>query len=241
MKKNRKTRVGVHGAGGRMGREIAAILAAHDDLEPFLGVDHAGHVAGFTHQGESLRDRRSSEVDLWIDFSLPDGFDSILAHCLKKGTPLVSGTTGLSSSQKKKLSTAGKKIPVLWSSNMSLGVAVLSEALRVFSRLDGFDFQIEEIHHRRKKDRPSGTALSLQEVLIDSVGRDIPEPLALRGGGVFGVHKVWAFSEEEVLMFEHQALNRAVFARGAVAAAAWLRKKGPGSYTVREMLFGASR
>lgn len=224
-----------------MGREIAALLRGHRDLEAFLGVDHSGEISGFSHQADSLRDPRSREVDLWIDFSLPAGFEAILSHCLKEGTALVSGTTGLEPAQKKKLAAAGRKIPLLWSSNMSLGVAVLSEALRVFSKLEGFDFQIEEIHHRRKKDRPSGTALSLQEVLVESVGAKVPEPLALRGGGVFGVHKVWAFSEEEVLMFEHQALNRAVFARGAVAAALWLRGKKAGSYTVREMLFGGSR
>ncbi|MBX2988074.1 MAG: 4-hydroxy-tetrahydrodipicolinate reductase [Bdellovibrionaceae bacterium] len=210
----KKLKVGLWGASGRMGQEVSRLLADARDL--------------------SLAEK---SVDIWIDFSSPEGFDEILKKAVKAGTPLVSGTTGLSAKQKDALKKAGRKIPVLWASNMSLGVAVLNEAIRLFSRLEGFDFQIEEIHHNRKKDRPSGTALTLQETLREAVGGKIPDVLSMRGGGVFGVHKVWAFSEEEVLMFEHQALNRAVFARGALAAARWLAGRPAGLYHIRDVAF----
>ena len=120
---------------------------------------------------------------------------------------------------------------------MSLGVAVLTEALEVFSKISQYDFQIEEFHHNRKKDRPSGTAKSLQEKLEHSVGRKLPEPVSIRGGGIFGVHKVHAMAEEEHLVFEHIALNRAVFARGAVEAAQWLCSKKKGFYSMRDVLY----
>lgn len=241
MKKKKPVRVGVFGAGGRMGQEIAKLLKESKSLEGFLGVDPSGEAEGFSRVAKSLKDSACADVQVWIDFSQVEAFDSILDHCVKTKTALVSGTTGLSAPQKKKLEKSAKKTAILWSSNMSLGVAVLSEAMRVFSRLEGFDFQIEEFHHRRKKDKPSGTALTLQEVLVDTVKIPVPEPLAIRGGGVFGVHKVWAFSEEETLMFEHQALNRAVFARGALAAAEWMSNKPAGLYKIRDLLFGNQR
>ena len=101
-----------------------------------------------------------------------------------------------------------------------------------------FDFQIEELHHNRKKDNPSGTAITLQNELAAVTKTQPPKPIGIRGGGIFGVHKVWAMSDEEVLCFEHQALNRTVFARGAVRAAQWLvKKKKSGLYSMKEVLF----
>ena len=119
---------------------------------------------------------------------------------------------------------------------MSLGVAVLNQALELCSQLEGFDFQIEEFHHKRKKDNPSGTAITLQENLEKATERKLPPPIGMRGGGLFGIHKVWAFSEEEALLFEHQALNRAVFARGALKAARWLSQQEPGLYGMKDVL-----
>ncbi|WP_374029484.1 4-hydroxy-tetrahydrodipicolinate reductase [Bdellovibrio bacteriovorus] len=130
---------------------------------------------------------------------------------------------------------------MLWSSNMSLGVAVLNEALKSLSAISHFDFQIEELHHNKKKDKPSGTAITLQENLEKAVGRELPEALAIRGGGIFGVHKIYAMSDEEVLTFEHTALNRTVFAKGAVQAAEWLVKQKPGLYQIRDVLFGKNK
>lgn len=235
----KKKKVGVLGAGGRMGAEIAKVLGAHPRLEAYLGVDRSGVPAGFKQTAKALAASPTKDVDVWIDFSSPESLSELLAIAEKSGTPVVSGTTGLLASHEKSLARAKTKIPVLWASNMSMGVAVLREALKSFASLRGFDFQIEEVHHNRKKDKPSGTALTLQKDLEQVVGAKLPEPLAIRGGGVFGVHKVWALSDEEVLIFEHQALNRAVFAKGAVHAADWLlRQKKPGLYSVRDALLG---
>jgi 4-hydroxy-tetrahydrodipicolinate reductase len=119
---------------------------------------------------------------------------------------------------------------------MSLGVAVLKKAIRLFTHLDDFDFQIEEFHHNKKKDRPSGTAIALQEELQKTIPKKkLPEPLVVRAGGIFGIHKVYAVSDEEMLCFEHQALNRRVFAKGAVRAGLWLSKQRPGSYELEDI------
>ncbi|MNT06765.1 4-hydroxy-tetrahydrodipicolinate reductase [compost metagenome] len=113
--------------------------------------------------------------------------------------------------------------------------------MKVFSAIQGFDYQIEEFHHNKKKDKPSGTAISLQENLEKAVGRKLPEPLAIRGGGIYGVHKIYAMSDEEVLMFEHSALNRAVFAKGAVEAAMFLAIQTPGLSAIRDALYGKNK
>lgn len=222
-----KKRVGLFGSTGRMGKEISQLLAASDHMELHYAVQRAN----------AWDENRASEVDVWIDFSLPEAFEGMLQRVKATGKPLVSGTTGLTQAQHAKLKSLSETQPVLWASNMSLGVSVLAEALKVLSALSDFDFQIEEIHHHRKKDKPSGTAITLQETLKQAVQKDLPAPLAIRGGGVFGEHKIYALGEEEVLTFSHSALNRTVFAKGAVRAAGWIIEQDPGLYSIANMLF----
>lgn len=222
-----KKRVGLFGATGRMGREISQLLSASNKLELHYAVQRT----------TAWDEARAAEVDVWIDFSLPEAFEAMLQRARETGKPLVSGTTGLSAAQHAELKALASAQPVLWASNMSLGVTVLAEALKVFTALSDFDFQIEEIHHHRKKDKPSGTAITLQEKLREAVQKELPEPLAIRGGGVFGEHKIYALGEEEVLTFSHSALNRTVFAKGAVRAADWIIQQKPGLYSIANMLF----
>ena len=228
----KKIKVGLVGASGRMGQEISRLLENNNHCELYYSIGR--HDKWDAKLGKS--------VDVWIDFSSPEAFADTLKFAGQSKKPVVSGTTGLSAKEKKLLLTYSKKIPLLWSSNMSIGVAVLNEAIKSFNAISHFDFQIEEIHHNRKKDKPSGTAITLQENLAQVIKRDPPEPLAIRGGGVFGVHKVYAMSDEEVLVFEHSALNRTVFARGAILAAEWLvKQKEPGLYKMRDVLFSEKK
>lgn len=224
----KKIKIGLLGATGRMGQEIARLLEDTKGVQLILSVGSKTKVDS----------DKAQSVDVWIDFSTPEVLEKALQTAVKNKQAYVCGTTGLSEKQKKSLEKAGKQIPVLWSPNMSLGVAVLNEALKVLGGLPRFDFQIEEIHHIHKKDKPSGTALTLQQNLEKAVGRKLPEPLSIRGGGVFGVHKIFALSPEEVITFEHTALNRTVFARGAVQAAQWIAEQKPGFYTMKDCLFG---
>lgn len=228
-------KVGVIGASGRVGTEITHILK-EKGLIPFLGIYFKNSPQGYQHTSQTIDVAVAKDVDLWIDFSLPESFEKFLIPVSKWGMPLVSGTTGLSEKQKTLIKEAGQNCPILWSSNMSLGVAVLTEALEVFKKIKHFDFQIEEFHHNKKKDAPSGTAVSLQNKLVSVVEKEVPAPVSIRGGGIFGIHKVWAMSDQETLTFEHQALNRRVFAEGAVFAALKLQGKAKGVYTMRDIL-----
>lgn len=222
-----KIKIGVIGASGRMGQEIQSVISENQNLENYCPVDR-GQDPG----------AKASEVDVWIDFSSPEALSKNLEWAVNNQKAFVCGTTGFSDEQFRLLESAAKKIPVLWSSNMSMGVAVLNEALKALSAIADFDFQIEEIHHSRKKDKPSGTAITLKQNLEKVLNKSIPDTLAIRGGGVFGVHKIFAMSDEEVLTFEHTALNRTVFAKGAVKAATWLVTQKPGLYQIRDVLFG---
>ncbi len=149
---------------------------------------------------------------------------------------MVSGTTGLTAKDKKLIDSAAKKVPVLWAPNMSVGIAFFKSLLRSFGGIEGFDFQVLETHHTKKKDAPSGTALLLQEELQAHVRSKLPPPISLRLGGVLGIHEVIAASQQEIISIKHEALNRKVFAEGALKAAAWLKLKKNGRYCIEDMV-----
>jgi 4-hydroxy-tetrahydrodipicolinate reductase len=230
-----QNRVALIGMSGRMGHEIC-LLAEQLDITVAAGVSTKIQTAKGIRVVDSVEKLEPSSFDAVIDFSLPDATDRVLAWCVKNKKALVSGVTGISAQQKQAFAKAGEIIPVLWSPNMSLGVAVMARMLTKLSSLDGFDFQIEELHHTRKKDKPSGTALMLQERLKDAVKSQVPDPIAIRGGGIFGIHRVWAMGEEETITLEHTAMSRKVFARGALKASAWLIGKPARLYTIDDVL-----
>lgn len=233
--KTKKLKVAVIGAQGRMGLEIRNALAISKSALPYLGIVRNGVADGFLRSSTLVDKKALSEADVWIDFSGLDAFSDVLGLACELKKPLVSGVTGLGDKEKKMLTKSGQKTPLLWAPNMSLGIAALRKALAIAAELEGFDFQIEEFHHRHKKDRPSGTAILLQNELKKYVTGALPEPVSVRGGGIFGVHKVWMMSQEETICLEHQALSRAVFAKGAVAAATWLAKRPKGLYTIDDL------
>ncbi len=201
--------------------------------------------SGFNSTYPLTKDKLKSHSVL-IDFSSPSGFSQALQYCIELGVPFVSGTTGLSSEQKESLTKAGEQIPVLWSANMSLGIALLKKALKLFAGLESqdgftedFDFQVEEFHHRQKKDRPSGTALELQKSIQNVMPhRQLPTPMVMRAGAIYGTHRVYAVSSGEMICFEHQVLDRRIFAEGALRAAAWLIGKKSGNYCMEDFLEG---
>ena len=173
--------------------------------------------------------------DVAIDFSLPDGFDPLLALCRQRGAALVSGTTGLGDAQREALAAAATDIAVLWAANFSLGVAVLEELVeRAAGALAGWDCDIVETHHVHKKDAPSGTALALG-VAVGSGGAE-PRYASLRAGDVVGEHLVQFTGAGERIELVHRATSRDVFARGALLAASRLRGREPGAWRLRDLL-----
>lgn len=233
-----KLNVAMFGASGRMGREIFSVIGENKELVPTLAISKNQPVEGWKNSvihWKNEKNLKSLNLSVCIDFSLPEALPEVVAFCKKYKLPLVCGTTGITEKDFSELKKLSKSVPVLWSSNMSLGIATVHKMMECFSNLKDFDFQIEEIHHNKKKDRPSGTALSLQKTLNKVTELKNPEPVAIRGGGVFGVHKIFAISDEEVITIEHTALNRKVFAKGALTASRWIVKQKPGMYSINSM------
>lgn len=226
LKKNLNSplRLAIVGAQGRMGKQIQLLAEA----------------SGFQIVAEFNQDEKwrtqPEIVDVVVEFSSAKGLKHALKWCLLHKKPLVSGTTGLKGSELAELRAAAKKIPILHSANMSLGVAVMAKMLEQFQALGDWDFQVDEVHHNQKKDRPSGTALLLDQRLSQTLKRKLPTPNSIRGGGVPGIHQVWAMGPEEVLVLQHTAFDRKVFARGALKAARWLFDKAqPGLYDITDL------
>lgn len=217
---------------GRMGHEIKA-LAHQYNSEINMCVDPSSGLQIFNDF--TLVERLG--IDVAIDFSHPDVTPYLLKWCERTHCPLVSGTTGIGKQMDSLMKSVGLTIPVFWSSNMSLGVALVTRMLSVFAHFNNFDFQIEETHHRQKIDRPSGTALSLQHALEASIGRQVDSPVSLRLGEVFGIHKILAVGHDESIEIIHQAYNRRVFAVGALMVAQWLIEyRRPGYYQMEDFL-----
>jgi len=232
---NLTTKIGVVGAGGRIGDELLKLIKQNPNLEPSLGIGNKS--IGFLKNMNDFNKVNSKDIDILIDFSSPAFFLEALDFCTANKIKLVSGTTGLTKEHHAKMQFAGATIPILWAPNMSLGIAVLKKSLNVFKSIPHFDFQIEEWHHRNKKDSPSGTALYLQSELEKVIEKKCPPTMVMRSGGIFGVHKIYATSDEEMISFEHMALNRTVFARGALVGASWLIKHSKkGVYSLEDVI-----
>ena len=251
-------RIGILGAGGRMGRAIAG-AAGDAGIELAGGADRAG-VTGEIAPGLAITadEAALAEVsDVLIDFSVPAALEAHLAAAVVADKPIVIGTTGLEPKHHALIDDAAKSIAVLQTGNTSLGVTLLSALVRQAAARLGSDWDIEivEMHHRHKVDAPSGTSLLLGEaaaagrsVALTDVadrGRDgITGARAdgaigfasLRGGSVAGDHMVIFAGEGERIELGHRAESRAIFARGAVKAAQWIVGRAPGRYTMGDVL-----
>ncbi|MAL03449.1 MAG: 4-hydroxy-tetrahydrodipicolinate reductase [Arenimonas sp.] len=238
-------RILIHGASGRMGRALLRLAAERPELQLVAAVSRSGRALPEAPAGvpvlpvEKLAD--APDYDLAIDFSLPEGFGPLVAACRAKGAALVSGTTGLGEGQLAAMAEASELVPVLWSANFSIGVAVLRALVhQAAAALPGWDADIVESHHVHKKDAPSGTALSLGEAVEQGRGSP-PHYASLRCGDIVGEHLVQLTGHGERLELVHRASNRDIFARGALEAAVRLSGKGPGRYDFGELLLAGGR
>ncbi|MBB5015012.1 4-hydroxy-tetrahydrodipicolinate reductase [Rehaibacterium terrae] len=236
---DRTLRVLIHGASGRMGRALLRLLAGDPRFVLAAAVtsrpreDLGVHPVFVAAELAEVPD-----FDVAIDFSLPAGFDAILDLCLRRGRPLVSGTTGLEAPQRAALDAAATRIAVLSAANFSLGVAVLAELVRrAAAALPTWDCNIVEVHHVHKQDAPSGTALHLGQAVADGRGR-APHYASLRAGDIVGEHMVQFAGQGERLELIHRATDRDIFARGALETSLRLAGRPPGRYAVADLLFG---
>ena len=248
-------RVIMHGCNGKMGQVISGLIAADDAVELVAGIDARddGHnpYPVFTDINNC-----DIEADCLIDFSVAAAVDNLLDYCVAKNLPCVLCTTGLSEEQLAKVAEASKKVAILKSANMSLGINLLLKMLKEAAGVlapAGFDMEIVEKHHNLKVDAPSGTALALAdsineefdneyEYVYDRSARREKRPKkeigisAVRGGTIVGDHDVIFAGADEVITFSHTAYSKAVFGKGAVQAAKFLAGKGAGMYSMADVI-----
>ena len=173
-----------------------------------------------------------------IDFSLPEATSSVLNLALNAKVPLVCGTTGWVSSQARSefFREASGSIPIVWDSNFSLGIEVLSQVMEVVSRFGLPEIKIVDIHHSQKRDAPSGTALKLRDRGLSKNSQQKIHIESIREGEVPGEHRILVSLKDESLEFTHRALSRLPFAEGAIKALAWAQTQKPGLYSMKDLI-----
>ncbi|AWT48107.1 4-hydroxy-tetrahydrodipicolinate reductase [Psychrobacter sp. YP14] len=262
-------KVGVIGAGGRMGRML--IEAVHNNANTVLaaaiersgssliGVD-AGELIGQHKNQVALSDDLAAElgnIDVLIDFSLPDATEKNVQLCAKHKVAMVIGTTGLSEAQEAMLNAASAQIPVVYAGNYSTGVNVSLKLIEMAAKAfgDSADIEVIESHHKHKVDAPSGTAFMMANAAATARGQDLKQVAvygregqtgerkpgsigihAIRGGEIIGDHSVMLIADGEMVEIKHHARERMTFAAGAVRAATWVVAQAAGRYDMQDVL-----
>ncbi len=261
--------VAIIGAAGRMGTRLIHAVgetqglalsgAVERDGHPQLRMD-AGLVAGAGELGVAITsdlDAAVAAADVLIDFTFPEVTLNNLAICARHGKMLVSGSTGFNPEQKQQVEEFSKSIPVVLAPNMSVGVNACFKLLKEAAKILGDDFDVEvvELHHSKKKDSPSGTAVRMGEVVAQTLGRDYNQVAnyhregmcgerthaeigmqTVRGGDIVGEHTVYFIGMGERIEISHRAMSRDMFARGAARACIWLQNQPPGLYDMQDVL-----
>jgi 4-hydroxy-tetrahydrodipicolinate reductase len=259
----------IAGAAGRMGSRLVALLREYPDLALVGALEAAGHpaldrdageVAGVGRWGVPITADPETALGpgrILVEFSVPEASLAHLGLVARRGGRAVVGTTGFSPAQREEIERLARDAPILLSPNMSLAVNVAFRVLADVARLlgDDYDVEITEVHHRFKKDAPSGTALRMAEVVAHALGRDLAKAAvygrhgvpgertraeigiaALRSGDVVGEHTVSFAALGERLEVTHRAHSRDTFARGALRAARFIAGARPGLYSMQDVL-----
>ena len=241
-------RVIVHGATGAMGRELLRLAEAHyEDSQLAAAVSPEGGAGITLTMGEV-----TAPADVILDFSFHTAIFDVVNYARAHKLPVVIGTTGHSAEEKQAIFDAAKEIPVFYTGNMSVGIAVLTKlAMQAAAAFPGADVEIVEIHHNRKVDAPSGTALMLAKAVQQARGtgeitsgrtghgkRTAGEIgiQSVRRGNIVGIHEIHISTGTQTLTLTHEAHDRALFAEGAMTAAAWVVGQEPGLYNMDDLL-----
>ena len=262
-------KIGVCGAAGRMGKTILEVCNEIDDINvaaaieykgsSMIGID-AGEQAGIGKIGVAITDdiaKVADQFDVLIDFTIASSLTENIEKCHAAGKRMVIGTTGLDDEQKELINKVAEDIAIVFAPNMSIGVNLCLKLLEMAAQVIGeeSDIEIIELHHRHKKDAPSGTALRMGEVIADTLGRNLKECAVygregvtgerdkntigfetIRAGDIVGEHTVMFASAGERVEITHKATSRKTFASGAVRAAQWLADKDKGLFDMQDVL-----
>lgn len=256
-------RVGINGIGGRMGREIVAAAASDPGVVITGGVESPDRVAATTADlGDAILVVNTvtellPKIDVLIDFSTPEATMDAARACAVSGTPLVSGTTGLSTAHMAELESLSKRCAIFHSRNMSVGINALIAALpSLVQVLAGYDIEVVEAHHRHKVDAPSGTAVALAEAVAAGLSISLAEHAtygregiaprevgeigihAIRAGGNAGEHTIIIANDGEEIRIGHRAYSRRTFALGALRAAHFLSGQPAGMMSMADLIGG---
>lgn len=245
----------LHGCNGKMGQVMTRILTAEDDMEVVAGVDINPTKCKNAYPVYASLGEVKESPDILIDFSHRTSLDAILNYGLASNVPLLICTTGFAPEEKQKMADASKHVPILNSANMSLGVNLILSLVKQAAAVlhETFDIEIVEKHHNQKVDSPSGTALMIADAIGSAVDADMEYVYgrhtktekrkrkeigihSVRGGAIVGEHDVIFAGQGEVIEIAHSALSRDVFAYGAVRAAKFLVGKGPGLYSMKDVI-----
>lgn len=249
--------IGIHSGSGKMGKMIFECLkegkfARASAVFTTESLDFDPKDVVVTKHFKELFDN----CDVVIDFTIKDGATSLLKFAKDNPKPICMGTTGLDDEANSLLKLCSQKMPILYATNMSLGVAVLNSLVSAASKaLSEFDIEIVEMHHRHKKDAPSGTAFTLatsaasarglklenvrvsgRDGLVGARSKNEIAVMSLRGGDIVGRHTVGFYNDGEFIELNHTATSRATFANGAIKAAVWVHDKEPGLYSINDCL-----
>lgn len=245
----------MHGCNGAMGQVITKLAAEDKDAEITAGIDRVDNIEN-PYPVFTSCDACDVEADVIVDFSVAQAVDGVLAYALKRKMPLVLCTTGLSEKQLEDVKTASAQIPILRSANMSLGVNTVfklaAAAAKILGEV-GYDIEIVEKHHNKKMDAPSGTALAIADAINEAMDDRYTYKLdrsaerarreaneigiqAVRGGTIVGEHEVLFCGPDEVIEIKHTAYSKAIFGKGAIQAAQFLKGKKPGMYQMSDVI-----
>ncbi|MEL0620379.1 4-hydroxy-tetrahydrodipicolinate reductase [Psychrobacter proteolyticus] len=266
---NKSINVGVIGAGGRMGRMLieavqnnpqTALKAAIERQGSSLVGADAGEVAAIGHLNVQIVDDLAAvinDIDVLIDFSLPDATEKNMQVCAEHNVAMVIGTTGFNEQQEQVLAKASEKITIVYAGNYSTGVNLSLKLLGMAAKAFGNDADVEiiEAHHKHKIDAPSGTAYMMAEAVAEARGQNLKDVAiygregqtgeresgtigihAVRGGEIVGDHTVMFIADGEVVEITHRARARMTFAAGAVRAATWVVEQEVGQYNMQDVL-----
>lgn len=249
------TKIIMLGCNGRMGQMITDLVAQDDEAKIVAGIDVINNREN-TYPVFAALGECDVEADVIIDFSSANEFEARMDYAVEKQVPIIVCSTGLSEEQLAYMRQASEKVAVLKSANMSLGINLLLKLVKEAAEklaVEGFDVEIVEKHHNQKLDAPSGTALALADSVNEAVGGQYEYVYdrsqvrqkrgkkelgisAVRGGTIVGDHDVIFAGTDEVVTFSHTAYSRAVFAKGSIAAAKYIKGKGAGMYDMADVL-----
>ena len=255
MKNNKKIKIGVVGVSGRMGKAIVLAAKQNPNVIITSGSEHKKHKAigadigvlvGEKPMGIKVTADHSEfckNIDVIIEFGLEAATNEYLSLAKKNKIAFISGSTALKKKTLKAMKLASKYIPVFWAPNMSLGANLISLLSQIVTKKLGKDFDIDitDLHHKNKKDTPSGTANFIKEAITDSLkeiklAKKVVNISALRSGDSTGEHSVIFSGAGERITIKHISSSRAIFAKGAVQVASWLYNKKEGLYSMSDYL-----